>query len=247
MTGAADGYLREVFRSIQGEGPYVGVLQVFVRLAGCAARCRYCDAAEARVRAPRFSARLAGRAIERDNPVSPDELLDLVRPLAETAGFHSMSVTGGEPLEQPAFLAPFLDGARGAGIPVYLETNGLPFEGARAVRGLVDYVSLDIKLPSLCPGVSLDAYRRVLPLFDGAELFCKAVVAEEVTAREIEDAARVVAEHDPETTFVIQPATLVAGCRPPGPAALLELHEAASRLLRDVRVIPQCHRLMGVE
>ena len=40
--------LAEVFSSFQGEGPLVGVRQVFVRLRGCELTCKYCDTAEAR-------------------------------------------------------------------------------------------------------------------------------------------------------------------------------------------------------
>ena len=35
--------VREIFTSIQGEGPYVGVKQLFVRFCGCNLRCDYCD------------------------------------------------------------------------------------------------------------------------------------------------------------------------------------------------------------
>ena len=35
--------IREIFKSIQGEGPHVGEQQVFVRFCGCNLKCRYCD------------------------------------------------------------------------------------------------------------------------------------------------------------------------------------------------------------
>jgi 7-carboxy-7-deazaguanine synthase len=246
MRGAP-GYVREVFRSIQGEGPFVGVLQVFVRLAGCSARCRYCDSVDARERSAHCTVRSPGGTSLIPNPVPAAEIVARVRSLAGLPGFHSMSVTGGEPLEQIGFLTALLERSRAEEVPAYLETNGLSVEGARAVGGLVDYVSLDIKLPSLCPGVSLETYRSVLDSFGSASLFCKVVVAEGFSASELEDAARIVAANDRATTFVIQPATPVAGCGTVGAAELLACHERASRHLDDVRVIPQCHRLMGLE
>jgi organic radical activating enzyme len=244
VTGGAAGYVHEVFRSIQGEGPYVGVLQAFVRLAGCSARCRYCDTEDARGRSPACTLRGGGEPRSVPNPVSADEISSFVRALANAPGFHSVSLTGGEPLEQPDFAAALVARCRAAGMPVYLETNGLSIEGARAVAGEVDFVSLDIKLPSLCPGASLETYRGVLPLFEGARLFCKIVVAEGFLMEELADAARIVAEYDRGTTVVIQPATPAAGRRAVGGEALLACHALASTHLDDVRVIPQCHRCL---
>ncbi len=246
MIAGAEGYVHEIFRSIQGEGPWVGVLQAFVRLGGCSARCRYCDTAAARERSPSCVLRGEGGPRSVPNPVGSDEVASFVRALANAPGFHSLSVTGGEPLEQPEFVAALAARCREAGIPVYLETNGLSVEGARAVAGAVDFVSLDIKLPSLCPGVSLETYREVLPLWTGARLFCKIVVAEGFSMEELAAAANIVAEHDRGTTVVIQPATATAGCRPVGAGELMACHEIASRSLDDVRVIPQCHRILGL-
>jgi 7-carboxy-7-deazaguanine synthase len=243
---AAGGYVHEVFRSIQGEGPFAGVLQTFVRFSGCSARCSYCDSTDARGRVPECAVRGLGEPRRLANPLAVADLVSVVRALSNAPGFHSMSVTGGEPLEQPAFLAELLGRSRSAGIPVYLETNGLHPEAARAVAGLLDYVSLDVKLPSLCAGVSLEGYRRVLPLFEGALLFCKAVVAEGFSMAELVEAARIVGEYDRGTTFVIQPATPVTGCGTVSADALLACHAAAAAHLDDVRVIPQCHRLLGL-
>lgn len=39
--------IHEIFTSIQGEGPFAGLLTTFIRLTGCPLRCQYCDTAYA--------------------------------------------------------------------------------------------------------------------------------------------------------------------------------------------------------
>ena len=35
--------IKEIFSSIQGEGPFIGYKQLFVRFCGCNLSCEYCD------------------------------------------------------------------------------------------------------------------------------------------------------------------------------------------------------------
>ena len=35
--------IKEIFESIQGEGPFIGYKQLFIRFCGCNLNCRYCD------------------------------------------------------------------------------------------------------------------------------------------------------------------------------------------------------------
>ena len=35
--------IKEIFESIQGEGPYVGYKQLFIRFCNCNLKCNYCD------------------------------------------------------------------------------------------------------------------------------------------------------------------------------------------------------------
>ncbi len=238
------GFISELFLSFQGEGLFVGRLQLFVRFAGCSLRCRYCDTVEARTAPREF------HAAEGDirNPVTVADLVGLVGRIAEKAsGLHAISVTGGEPLEQPRFLASFLAGAGSIGVPLYLETNGLHPEAAEKAFPLADIISLDIKLPSLCEGGDLlERYERVLPLTRRAKTFCKIVVAEGMDHDEFEQAVDLVARHDRMMPLVIQPATPVEGCGAIVPDLLETLYRAASDRLDDVRVIPQCHTIIGI-
>ena len=60
------GFISEVFLSFQGEGIHVGRLQLFVRLAGCGLRCRYCDTVDAR------TSRISGTAHRPEGSVGQD-------------------------------------------------------------------------------------------------------------------------------------------------------------------------------
>ena len=70
------GFVSEVFVSIQGEGLYVGLLQLFVRTAGCSQRCSYCDTPGSRERTKRCEIIETGRSL--DNPVDYRKLADVL-------------------------------------------------------------------------------------------------------------------------------------------------------------------------
>ena len=96
--------ITEIFHSLQGESASVGRPTAFVRLTGCPLRCGYCDTAYA------FS---GGDVLEMD---------DILRQVAAT-GARYVTVTGGEPLAQPA-CTQLLTRLCDAGFAVSLETSG---------------------------------------------------------------------------------------------------------------------------
>jgi 7-carboxy-7-deazaguanine synthase len=97
----------EVFTSIQGEGVSLGLPSVFVRLQGCSVGCAWCDT--------RYSWDPGkGRAL------SLAALVDEVRASAA----ENVVVTGGEPLEHPAF-APLVVALHRTGKRVEVETAGV--------------------------------------------------------------------------------------------------------------------------
>lgn len=96
--------ITEVFLSLQGETSRAGLPTVFVRLAGCPLRCRWCD---------------TSYSFQGGETVTLDDLLARVAEF----GVPVVCVTGGEPLAQKN-CAPFLTRLCDAGYSVSLETSG---------------------------------------------------------------------------------------------------------------------------
>lgn len=240
---APAGLLSEVFTSIQGEGIFCGARQTFVRFAGCNLRCLYCDTPAAVNVDPAFCSVESepGSGVFEDirNPVSAE----LVAAECERLGAPEVALTGGEPLVQPAFASALMRLLRTRGFRTYLETNGTLAQELESVISLCDVIAMDIKIPSAAGFACWGEHERFLRIASRSNVFVKAVVSDAVTDEEIVRAAQITAAVDPGIPLVIQP---VWGEQAPGGPVLMRMQGAALGHLRDVRVIPQCHRVLGV-
>lgn len=240
----------EVFASFQGEGIHLGRAQLFLRLAGCNLDCRCCDTRPAR-RVP-AAARVESEPFERcftelANPVDPERLAGLLRGLCRP-GFHSLSLTGGEPLVQAEGLEALLDALAPAPVPLYLETNGTLPGAFERLAERVDIVAMDVKLASVTGQESrLAEHCAFLAASRPGRAFLKAVVCEGVDLDELEEAALELGALGRARALVLQPAAAV-GEGPPAPSfeTLCRAFAVAGRYFRDVRVIPQTHRLADI-
>jgi organic radical activating enzyme len=142
------GNISEVFASIQGEGLYIGTMQLFIRLAGCTLGCKRCELKDYQQSPESFSIRpwpglRNHRAL---NPVSAEKLLSRLDNFFELKDFYCISILGGEPLQQMDFLEEFLPMLRKRGLKVFTETSGLlPDEFVR-LYPLIDYWCVDLKI-----------------------------------------------------------------------------------------------------
>ncbi len=237
--------LVEVMSSIQGEGLFVGCRQVFVRLLGCNLACPYCDtpASLTESRQCRMEQSPGKRDfVTLDNPMTPEQAAELLQHY-DLAKHHSISFTGGEPLLHAAFLRrliPLLGPKRPL---IFLETNGtLPGDLARVID-LIDIVSMDIKLSG---DILWDAHARFLQTACCKQAYVKIVVLPDTSDEVVSRAASLISSIDPDLPLVFQPVTPYGPVRrSPAPERMLQLQDLALTWLKDVRVIPQTHKLMG--
>ena len=245
--------LVEIFSSIQGEGILVGHRQIFVRTYGCNLRCSYCDSPEtlkesgipAFCRVEVAPGSWAFRNI--DSLVGMSELTEIVQGYLSEP-HHSLSITGGEPLLHASFLSTWLPIMRGLGLKTFLETNGmLPLHLKKALPFL-DYVSMDFKAPT-STGLSSEAtfqkHREFLKIATATNVYVKFVVTSKSTDEEVNAAISLICDTDSSIPLILQPVTPFGyEADPVSPSRMIALHSLASRSLKEVRVIPQTHKMM---
>lgn len=225
--------ISEIFQSVQGEGRYAGVRQVFVRFFQCHMHCVWCDTPAA-----------IGDAGQNYDVLTLEEVVARVRGLSVLC--HSVSLTGGEPLLQKDFLLELLPRLKGLGLPAHLETSGVCHEALAAVVQAVDVVAMDIKLPSSTGCAPFwaehEAFLKVLAAAPGPEYFLKAVISMNTLEEDVARMAELLRRCAPEALLILQPNSfeirdgVVARC--------LTFQELCLKSLKNVRVLPQAHKFM---
>ncbi|MBI4613763.1 MAG: 7-carboxy-7-deazaguanine synthase QueE [Planctomycetes bacterium] len=241
-------FLIELYSGVQGEGILVGERMVFLRFTGCNLTCDYCDTQMSR--AIDTVARIERTPGARDfetvaNPIDQDSVLSRVTRLAAERTLHRyIAVTGGEPLLYARFIRRLAPGLAALGLSIYLETNGtLPAELERVLEH-VEWIAMGVKEEA--DGASLETAWRFLGTARARKVFVKSVVRKNPDIEHYRRVAAGIRAVDPGIPFVLQPVTpygpVVAG---PAPGEVLELQRELKRVLPDVRVIPQTHKLIG--
>jgi organic radical activating enzyme len=252
--------LTEIFSSVQGEGPYVGTRQIFLRVYGCHRRCAFCDSPETVTawHPPGHQPAICrieqtpGRRdfIEVPNPVSTEAALEQIRALEQRAGpHHSVALTGGEPLLYPDYFRALLPRIEHLGLKTYLETAGDLYPQLDALLPWLAIAAMDIKLPSVTRNeAAWGSHRKFLArcVENEVEVFAKAVVSAETDPADLDAACAVIRDVEPRTILVLQPMTPSGDARhAPAPDQLLDWQRRCLARLPNVRVIPQTHKLMN--
>jgi len=262
MKVSVKGNLSEIYLSLQGEGIWVGIPMVIVRMTGCHRRCRYCDTEFALVAEKRARIWLGWRRGEPkltvDNPITAQQVAEWVLQASGQGNFANwVSFTGGEPLLQAEFLAELGAMLKGLGFRILLETEGGLPDRLEKVLPFVDAVAADIKLPSTT-GEPLDwvEAERFLRLVAEApvQACVKIVVTTDIDESEFERAIELLAQLQMSQNdfrklcpmaLILQPVTPARFVtETPSAELLMRLASLAQQKLVDVRIVPQVHKLM---
>ncbi|WP_292467504.1 7-carboxy-7-deazaguanine synthase QueE [Methanolobus sp.] len=232
--------ISEVFCSVQGEGPYVGYRQAFVRFTGCNLNCNYCDTPVEVTNVCRYEAVPGSNVfLDIENPLLPARVGEMVNSYPR---LHSVSLTGGEPLLCAEFISSLITDA-----PLYLESNMTLPRMAKKIKDKISYVSGDVKLlphslledPELHLDRTIECF-RILKATKARDCFCKIVVTKDTPVDEIEGVVGAISGYI--SSLILQPVTQKD--MQPEPGCLLKLQKS---FLNDVntRIIPQTHKMWG--
>ena len=214
--------IKEIFQSVQGEGPYMGVNQLFIRFSKCNLNCSYCDT-------------------DFKSDLKEYNSIELLNEIKKYKNIHSVSLTGGEPLTEIDFLLellPLLDNK------IYLETNGTLYDNLLKIIDYTDIVSMDIKLPSSTNMPDMfDTHKKFIEIAKKKDLFLKVVFNEKITDYEMEKTVNLAKEY--EILIVLQP-QMYGNKLCISSDIINVVYNKFTDRYKNVRLIPQVHKFLNL-
>lgn len=225
----------EIFSSFQGEGPYVGQRQIFVRFAGCNLDCSYCDTNKS-------------KSEKSGKNMTVQEVADKINSL-KTPDCKVVSFTGGEPSLYPEFIS---EVSKKIDLDVLLETNGTLPDNIISIENL-DIVSLDIKLPEHFKEYNKDILSNevktlTLLIARSITVYCKIVTLPTTKTSTIKEVIEILSEsilNKNNLKIDIQPSSPISDWKG-NTEKLFEFSEIAGEHF-EVATIPQIHTILNIE
>ena len=212
-------YIVEIFKSIQGEGLFVGEMQTFVRFSGCNLNCEYCDTKH-------------NKEISQKMTVQ-----ELCKKLEEKKA-KIVSLTGGEPLLNSNFIKELTAKYKAN---YYLETNGVLTEKLESVVDSMDTVAMDIKLKSATGEENrFEENEKFADIANKAKnFFIKIVFDKNITDDEIESCIKIAKKN--KVQIILQPKMPIEqGFEPE------TVFNRFYKKYEFVRLIPQTHKFLNI-
>jgi 7-carboxy-7-deazaguanine synthase len=231
--------LSEIFTSIEGEGILFGTKTLFVRMAGCPLKCRWCDTSYA---LPMYSGN--SYSLEYVKKLIADHL----KPFT-----YKVNFTGGEPLVQYEAVIDLAKFVRERGLRTYLESACYDSDRFAKLLPYIDICKVEVKM-SDSKVVDMNHYDNLLQneirclrtsVKNHKITFIKIVVTNSTDIKEfaglVENIFQNVSSAD-ISGFVIQPSDRIDE---PTTERLLQFYDIVCASYREVRIIPQLHKQIG--
>ena len=219
--------VKEIFSSIQGEGPVVGYKQLFIRFCGCNLKCQYCDTDFDEIDAIEYT---------------PKELLEFIQQNFDLKSIHSISLTGGEPLLSVDFLKEFLPLIKNQ-TKIYLETNATLTQNLIPIKNYIDIISADIKLKSSTGLDTIKLHDKFFEQCKNINTFAKIVFDENITDEEINNCTTLANKYNIE--LVLQP-KMIDDKMTVTSDFCNEILDKFIKQYKNTRLIPQVHKFINV-
>lgn len=218
--------INEIFLSVQGEGPYVGYKQIFIRFCGCNLNCEYCDT-----------------EFKTGEIYTPTALYNYIISNYNLNEIHSVSLTGGEPLLHTEFLKEFLPLIKPK-TKIYLETNATLYNKIQELKGFIDIISADIKLKSATGQETFELHNKFLSITNNLDTFAKIVFDSNITEEEIIKCANLGKKLDIE--LILQP-KMIGDKMSVDSEFCNKILDKFTSIYPKTRLIPQVHKFLDIK
>ena len=203
----------EIFRTVEGEGRWVGLPVVFIRLEGCNLRCSWCDT-----------------TYSYDGRSYTNKTLEEILKEVDSHNLKRVCITGGEP-----FLTPNLDilvkSLLDKNYFVFIETNGTLWnEGFKELNTDKLYITCSPKPPLYFVNKELLPYIKELKFIVDENLSINHIIKPDFI-----DIIR-------NDVIVLQPESN----KPEMVKKALNLQDQLLQIGIESRIIPQCHKVLGL-
>ncbi len=203
----------EIFKTVEGEGSWVGLPVSFIRLEGCNLRCPWCDT-----------------PYSYDGKSYKEYTIEEIFNSVEKFGLKRLCITGGEPFlteELPDILEIFLNN----GYRILVETNGTLWN-----ERIKDIFSENLFIVCSPKPISYYIHPELLPYISELKFVVDNFIKFEDIYRE--DVLEVVRKK----TVILQPESNLKEMV----FKALDLQEKLLEKGIESRIIPQCHKVLGL-
>ncbi len=235
--------LNEIFLSIEGEGLFAGTKTLFIRFSGCHLKCYWCDT--------KYSL-----PFNSGNSYHFDEAKRLILQNLQPNVFK-VNFTGGEPLLQTNALITLAKFVKNElNLKTYLESSCFDWRRFESALPFIDICKIEFKTkdskivePHLYENLLINELKCLdLSLNEENKIaFVKIVFTDSINVHEIRNLLHRIFDNPNICNlkgFILQPSYQTDS---PSCQKIMEIYDEVYNYYKDVRVIPQTHKLLGLE